>query len=90
MEMKMICTVKRRGVDTFGVVTTADNTDHATFVKNVPGVGKPFYIFATLPDGNPSAVTTWADAIVVNSDASVNQQAIDAMLANPPWDVLIY
>lgn len=88
--MRMICTVKKRGVDTFGVVLTADNTDHATFVKNVPGVGKPFFLFATLPDGNPSAVTSWDEAIIVNIDPAVNQQAIDAMLADPPWHVLAY
>lgn len=89
MEMKLICTVKKRGVDTFGVMVTADNTDHATFIKNIPGVGKPFWLFATLPDGNPSAAD-FTDAPLVDIDPAVNQATIDAMLANPPWDALVY
>lgn len=87
--MKLICTVKKRGVDTFGVITTADNTDHATFVKNAVGVGKPYLLFATLPDGNPSGAD-FSDAPICNNDPAVNQAAIDAMLADPPWDALIY
>lgn len=87
--MKLICTVKKRGVDTFAVMVTADNTDHATFVKVIPGVGKPFLLFATLPDGNPSAAN-FANAPLVSNDTAANQAAIDAMLTDPPWDDLIY
>lgn len=89
MEMKLICTVRKRGVDTFGVITTADNTDHATFIKNAVGVGKPYLLFETLPDGNPTGAD-FTDAPICNIDVSVNQAAIDGMLANPPWDALIY
>lgn len=89
MEMNLICKVKKRGVDTFGVVVTAPNTDHATFVKNIPGVGKPFLLFASLPDGNPTGALL-DQAPIVNVDAAVNQAAIDDMLNNPPWDLLVY
>lgn len=90
MTMKLLFMGKRRGVDMFIPMLTADNTDHASFVRNMPGVGKPFYLFATLPDGDPSGVIGWADAPVVSSDPAVNQANIDAMLADPPWHVLVY
>ena len=89
MEMKLLCIVKKRGVDTFATFVTAENTDHATHVKAIPGVGKPFLLFATLPDGNPASAD-FSNAPVVSSDVSVNQTAIDAMLADPPWDALNY
>lgn len=87
--MKLICTVKKRGVDTFGVITTADNTNHAEFVKNAVGVGKPYLLFATLPDGNPSGAD-FSAAPICSVDVAVNQTEIDAMLASPPWDALTY
>lgn len=87
--MKLICMVKKRGVDTFATVVTAENTNHALFVKNAVGVGKPYFLFATLPDGNPDSAN-FADAPIVDIDTAVNQANIDAMLANPPWDALIY
>lgn len=89
MEMNLICTIKKRGVDTVAFLLTAPNTDHASHVKNVPGVGKPYFVFASLPNGNPTSVD-FADAPIVNIDESVNQANIDAMLANPPWDALVY
>lgn len=89
MEMNLLCIVKKRGVDTFAVNMTAANTDHAAFVRNIPGVGKPFLLFATLPDGNPGSAD-FTNAPIVNADPAVNQAAIDDMLANPPWDALNY
>lgn len=87
--MKLLCMVKKRGVETFGVILTASNTDHATFVKNAVGVGKPYLLFESLPDGNPTGAV-FDGAPIVNNDPAVNQTDIDAMLANPPWDNLIY
>lgn len=87
--MNLLCIVKKRGVDSFQVFVTAANTDHATHVKSIPGVGKPFLLFATLPDGNPASAN-FTGAPIVSSDASVNQAAIDAMLNDPPWDALVY
>ena len=89
MEMRLLCMAKKRGVEIFTAQVTADNTDHATFVKNMPGVGKPFFLFATLPDGNPASAN-FADAPIVSNDTAVNQAAIDEMLNNPPWDALVY
>ena len=87
--MNLLCIAKKRGVDTFMVQLTAQNANHAEFVKNMPGVGKPFLLFASLPDGPPTSAN-FTNAPVVSSDTSANQAAIDAMLADPPWDALTY
>lgn len=89
MEMNLLCVVKKRGVDTFVTLLTAQNTDHASHIKNVPGVGKPYMIFASLPDGNPTSAD-FSNAPIVSNDVAANQAAIDAMLADPPWDALNY
>lgn len=87
--MRLLCIAKKRGVDTFTNQLTAENTVHETFVKNMPGVGKPFLLFATLPDG-PPAGANFENAPIVSSDTETNKANIDAMLENPPWDALIY
>lgn len=89
MEMRLICIVKKRGVDTFAVITTAENTNHASFIKNAVGVGKPYFLFASLPNGYPSSAD-FSLAPICNNDVAVNQAAIDEMLENPPWDALIF
>lgn len=80
---------KKLGKDKLLTVLLADGINHAESVKTNPGVGKPFLIFDSLPDGMPSGVD-FSDAPIVNIDASVNQAAITAMLANPPWNALTY
>lgn len=87
--MKLLCIVKKRGVDTFATFTTAEGADLAIHVNNVPGVGKPYLIFATLPDGDPVSAD-FSSAPIANIDTAVNQTSIDAMLANPPWAALNY
>lgn len=71
------------------VFPLSDPESHAMHVKAIPGVGKPFLLFATLPDGNPSGAD-FSDAPICNNDPAVNQADIDAMLAAPPWDDLVY
>lgn len=89
MDMYLICIVKKRGVDIIGTILLAENVDLANAIKTNPGVGKPYFVFNSLPDGNPIGVD-FADAPIVNLDASVNQTNIDNMLADPPWDALAY
>lgn len=83
--MYIVCKIKKRGVDTLAFPLVAEGVNIAEHVKNVPGVGKPFFVVTGFPDGQPSAVD-FSEAPIVNIDASVNQSAIDGMLASPPWD----
>lgn len=89
MDMYLVCSVKKRGVDTLAFPLLAEGLNVAAHVKNQPGVGKPFFVVAGFPDGQPSGVD-FASAPIVNIDESVNQAAIDALLAAPPWDAFSY
>lgn len=87
--MYLIFVTKKRGVDTIATVLLATGVNVALAVKTNPGVGKPFLIFDSLPDGQPTGVD-FTDAPIANVDVTINQTAIDNMLANPPWDALTY
>jgi len=87
--MNVIYIGKKRGVDTVIFSVTTDDATLAPSLVNMPGVGKGFLVFATFPDGKPASVS-FDNAPLVSSDPAVNQTAIDAMLAAPPWDALIY
>lgn len=89
MEMNIIFVGKKRGVDTLLFGVTGDDTAVAASLINMPGVGKQFLVFASYPDGKPVSVV-FGDAPVVSNDPAVNQASIDALLANPPWDALVY
>ncbi|HVL74229.1 MAG TPA: hypothetical protein VM434_20335 [Beijerinckiaceae bacterium] len=86
--MKMVCEVKGAA----RVVTTVSN-DPAVLgsqVRQVPGVGQPFWMWLTLPAGTLMGAD-FTGAPVVSSDAAVNAAAIQAMLDSPPsQDVLIW
>lgn len=91
MDMYLIYMGKKLGQDkllTF-LLTDQGAANLATGVKLNPGVGKKYFVFDALPDGNPTGVD-FTDAPVVSTDVSINQAAIDAMLATPPWDALSY
>lgn len=94
--MRMVCEFP---VGTFrpNVVTVNDAVAVGKTLRTMPGVGKPFLIF----DGavyNGLAVgadfglhTDWAGhGNVVNSDPAKNTEMINAMLANPPLDALLF
>jgi hypothetical protein len=87
MAMKLVCPILINGVDTTKVLTTVTGTE-ATFVKNKPGVGKPFLIFATLTGS--VAAADFEGAPVVSAVTADNQAAIDAMLADPPLSRLTF
>jgi hypothetical protein len=87
--MKLICEMEVRGEQRLVVLTTASTADHGELVKNRPGVGKPYWIFSTIPDGKVIACD-FTDAPLVVEDASVNQYNIDQMPATPPLGLLTY
>lgn len=89
MEMNVIYIGKKRGVDTLMFAVTADDAALATSLINMPGVGKRFLVFSTLPDGRPASVN-FDDAPAVSSVPADNQTAIDAQLSAPLWDALNY
>lgn len=77
-----------------GVLRNAVTTNHvpsvASVVRNLPGVGKPFLIFASLP-GNPVMVDfSMYPQYIVSSDISANIDMINAMLDNPPIDAVTF
>jgi hypothetical protein len=72
-------------------LTTVSNIDTVGLtLKNIPGVGQPFLIFASLP--SPPAVADFSmyPQYVVSSVVSENVAMIEAQLADPPIDALTF
>lgn len=86
MNMKLVCEIMVNGVATAKILTTANNYDQGMLVKTLPGVGKPFYMFATL--SGTLLAADFDGAPIVSANIAENNAAIDAMLANPPLDKL--
>ena len=90
--VKLVCEILISGVEQVKVLTTANNIDLGAFVKNIkPGVGKPFFVFNSIPAGTVVAAD-FSTAPIVSSDVAANNAAIADMLANPPDpnEVLVY
>ena len=86
--MKLICEYPP---GTLRNATTSSNIAAVSnAVKSMPGIGKPFLIFESLPGTVTIANFELYPEYVVNADASVNQQLINDMLATPPTDALTY
>ena len=93
--MKLICEYP---VGTLRNATTvANKTTVATTVKTLPGVGKPFLIFASLPSPAVMADFSMFPQFIVSSVVSENLQMINDMLAmddgvnpNPLLDALTF
>lgn len=93
---KLVCVVTVGGVDTLKTVAASSNLDQcASALRTLPGVGKPFLFFASLPS-NPVFADfdlhpDWAGYgnLVTNTTAN-NRAMIDAMLASPPTDALTF
>ena len=86
--LKVVCEVAINGVDTLKVFTTAAHTNIGEYVKLRPGIGKPVFVWDTIPAPNPTSCD-FTDAPIVVADASVNQANIDAITADPS-DVLTW
>lgn len=93
--MRMICEYP---VGTLRNATTvANKTSVATVVKTMPGVGKPFLIYASLPSAATMADFSMFPQFVVSSVVSENLQMINDMLDmddgagnNPLLDALTF
>lgn len=86
--MKLICEMRVQGVDRLVALTTAPNIDLGAFVKVKPGVGKPFYVWPSIPQPNPTSCD-FSNAPIVSSDVSANNAAISAITVAPE-DVLTW
>lgn len=80
---KLVCEVTVRGQDVPSVITTAASIDPGSFLKLRPGVGKPFWWWATLRGGTLASVD-FDGAPIVSDSVAENNAAVADMLANPP------
>jgi hypothetical protein len=85
---KIVCPVLVNGEEVTKVVTTAASTNLSTFVKVLPGVGKPFWYWPSIPAGTVLAAD-FTNAPIVSADPAVNAASIAAITADP-LDVLTY
>ena len=86
--MKLICEYPP---GTLRNATTANTVQTvAQAVKQMPGVGKPFLVFATLPSQVAIAAFDMYPDYVVSGDAAVNAALIQQMLDTPPTDALTF
>ena len=97
-KMKIVCEYPTGTLRTATAVN--NNTMVAMTLRQMPGVGKPFLVFDTLPanavmadfdhesilvdDGNGNMVRKY----VVSNDVAANVAMIVDMLANPPVDAI--
>lgn len=89
--MKLVCEKEIAGVTAVRVFTTPVNGPQGLYVKSIAGVGKPFWIWATIPSGTVIGAD-FTDAPICSDDINVNAAAIADIAANgpTPGDVLIY
>lgn len=86
--MKLVCEMTINGQDVVKVLTTANTANQGSLVKIRPGVGKPFWMWNSIPAGTVIGAD-FTGAPVVSDDVAVNNANIQAITANPA-DVLIY
>lgn len=84
---KLICEQNVNGEDVLRSITTASGVA-PTLVKTVPGVGKPFWYWPTIPAGTVIGCD-FTNAPIASNDTAENAAAIAAITAQPQ-DVLIY
>lgn len=84
---KLICEQNINGEDVLRSITTAAGVA-PTLVKTVPGVGKPFWYWPTIPAGTVIGCD-FTNAPIASSDTAENAAAIAAITATPA-EVLIY
>ncbi|WP_316979901.1 hypothetical protein [Shumkonia mesophila] len=88
MDMKVVCEITIGGVTIIRHYTTAAGVNVGSVLRNIPGVGKPFWAWPTIPAGQVVGAD-FTGAPVVSSDPAANNAAIAAITALPE-DVLIY
>ncbi len=89
---KLVCMKTIGGVDALRVFTTVSGAQGA-IIKQLAGVGNPFWIWSTIPSGTVVAAD-FTDAPICSSDVAVNNASAVPLLADPPSvnpaDVLTY
>jgi hypothetical protein len=89
---KLICMKVIGGVDALRVFTTVAGAQGA-IIKQIVGVGNPYWIWSSIPSGVVIAAD-FTDAPIADSDVSVNNANAAPLLASPPSvdpvDVLTY
>jgi CO dehydrogenase/acetyl-CoA synthase delta subunit len=89
--MKLVCETNVYGEMVAKVLTTANSMDQGKLVITKPGVGKPFFMFNSLPFPDRNLITAdFTDAPLVTDDPVENNRLIQQMLGNPPVDNLTY
>lgn len=87
--MKLICEYPpgtlRNNITTVNNIPTVGKT-----VRNVPGIGQPFLIFASLPSPPIMADFSMFPDYVVSANEADNVAMIEAMLADPPLAALTF
>jgi len=84
---KLVCEQTINGEDVLRSVTTAAGVAPA-LVKSLPGVGKPFWYWPSIPPGQIVACD-FTNAPIATNDTAANAAAIAAITATPQ-DVLTY
>lgn len=85
---RLICNTMILGEEALAVITTANNLNVGNFVKQRPGIGKPFWYWPSIPSGKVVACD-FSNAPIVTADTAANNAAI-AAITTLPEDVLTY
>jgi len=79
-----------KGEEQTKVVTTVSGLDqNAAFVRTLPGIGKPFYMFNSLPAGSVLGAD-FEGAPIVSENIAENKAAIERMLSEPPIEKILF
>lgn len=79
---KLVCEKTLAGVTAVRVFTTVSGAQGA-IIKQIVGVGNPFWIWNTIPSGTVIAAD-FTDAPVASADVATNNALAAPLLADPP------
>lgn len=84
MSMKVICEKTVLGVTAVRVITTPVNGDQGVYIRSLVGVGKPYWVWATIPAGTVIGAD-FTDAPICSNDSTINNATIADIVANGPF-----
>lgn len=89
-KVKIVC-IDKTNTPRYNITGVNDVARVAKTLKNMPGIGRPFMVFADAGWVPPTMVDfDLHPDYVVSADESVNAGLIEAMLADPPIDALSF
>jgi hypothetical protein len=88
LPMKLICEYPPGTLR--NATTSSSIPGVAMAIRQMPGIGKPFLIFQSLPGTVTIADFGMYPQYVVSADVAENEAMINAMLLAPPTDALTY